>query len=187
MNLFKENPVLTFLLLVLLALKFVVSPVIEWQEKESWQLSLQEKKLKKSMSAIEQKTMSESQLAQEKELNSQLLSLFFEAGNEAAFKVQNQALIERMLRASGLQVVNIGWANSAVIPGTGMIKHRLDLRATGKAAQVPLFHMTLTEFEKWIQLESFNITLNSDEEALGSTIAQFSLTFVQLAEDDTDE
>jgi hypothetical protein len=181
MELFKRQPLLVGLLFLLLSIRFVIVPIIDWQNQSLEQIKSLQKKQQKTQVAIDREADNQMQL---QNLESQKVAfnrLFFAAGNEAKFKLERQQWLEALLARHKLKVVNIGWMNSAKMQNVDVFKHSLQFGFEGHGTNIPAFQSEIEDSKEWIQLVSLSISMSKQNKLeLGQARGNYQLNFFQL-------
>ena len=174
----KQHALLLLMLAILVSVKFIIVPVIDWQNTLVADIQLLEKRSQKVTRIIAEKgkTIKLNQL-----LNKEVErgnELFFPYQTQSKFKLSQQKLIESLLDEYQLKSQNIGWQTPSELTSLQVIKHPLQLRFSGKTLDVIKFIAAIEKLEKNIEIIDFNLSLKrQNEDSLGQCNGRVTLNF----------
>ena len=174
----KKHGFLLSVLAVLLVAKFVLVPVIEWQDAMIADIQLLEKKSQKVARVIsgESNTNEINLLLSEEVAKGN--KLFYPHQAQSKFKLQQQKLIESLLAEHQLKSQNIGWQTPSELTFIQVDKHPLQLRFSGKTLDVMKFIAAIEKLEKKIEVSDFNLSLKKqNENSLGQCDGRLTVNF----------
>lgn len=184
MELLKRQPILLSLLVILLSCRFIVVPIIDWQNQSLEQTQGLQKKQQKTEIAIHREADNQEQLQVLEKQNIDFQALFFIATSETKFKLERQQWLEALLAKHNLKGTNIGWSNSSNVINTEVIKHSLQLRLEGNASDLPKFQYEIESTEQWIEINNFTVFFRKQINLnLGRIRASYQINFYQLTTD----
>jgi hypothetical protein len=183
MQLLRNYPYLTGLMVLLVALKFLLVPLYQWQNDTLWSISQNDKRLSRANSAITNINSNRAQLAILQQQRSKLQALFYPWQAEASFKLEQQQILEALLAKHNFKVNNIGWTYSAKILGQPFIKHQLSVSFAGETFELPKLYLALENKPQWIEVVNFSFNLiGQKEQTLGKFRGSLDLVFYQIAD-----
>ncbi|WDE13270.1 hypothetical protein [Thalassomonas haliotis] len=154
----RKHAFLIAVLLLLVVIKFILLPIFQWQE----QLSIENNRLEKKAAKISKVLTDDGRVA---EVRQQLVrqlklgeSLLFSYQEEAAFKLTQQQVFERLLEKHALKASNIGWQTGSALENVGLVKYQVKIKFDGKFVDVIAMFAELESSTPWLQIHDFNIT-----------------------------
>jgi hypothetical protein len=188
MELFKRQPLLVGLLVLLLSIRLVIVPIFDWQNQSLEQTKSLQKKHQKTQVAILREDDNQAQSKKLEVQNTAIHALFFAAGSEAKFKLERQQWLEMLLVRHNFKANNIGWMNSVKVQNAELIKHSLQLGFQGQTINIPTFQSEVENTTEWIEIEGFNtVFVNQNDLELGQVRANYQLNFYQLLSEEKGE
>lgn len=180
-NLFDQYPILISILVLLFTARFVLVPVIDWQNEALWEIQQKEKRSLKSQHAISNTSENQQLLASLSEQKSNTESYLFDFLNESEFRLEQQQRMEQLVDKIGLKINNIGWSYSGELIDAPVIRHQMQLNIGGNTTDMPKFHLMLEEQKHWLQVDRFTINLRNQRNLrLGNAQMSLDLSFFQL-------
>lgn len=174
----KKHGLLLSLLAILLLAKFLLIPVIEWQDTITSDIQLLEKKSQKVDRVIagESNTNKINLLLSEEVAKGN--KLFFSHQTQSKFKLGQQKLIESLLDEYQIKSQNIGWQTPSELASLQVIRHPLQLRFSGKTLDVIKFIASVEKSQEKIEVSDFNLSLKrQSENSLGQCDGRLTLNF----------
>lgn len=165
-------------LVILIALKFLIVPLFDWQNSQLAQLANLQKRAVKSQNVI----VNQSQINQAQQtINAQLKavnSLFVDYQRESEFKLAMQQQIEQTIANNQLQINTSSWLPSITVASNQLIRHQLRLNLKGKMRDFINFITLLESKTPKAELKSLNINLKGqNNESLGRVEGTIELAF----------
>jgi len=186
METFKQHPRLLTLLAVLVVLRFILVPVLEWQESKIATISQLEKRLFKAERAIKTRAVNEQGVSSLLPYQQQVRALFYPAEAENTFKLARQQWLENLLAKHKVQAVNLGWQGSGQVAGLPLLKHKLELQFTAAMVDFPAFHLALQASPKLLEIDSLTLTLKGQRKnKLGRASGKMTMLFYQQQQADS--
>jgi hypothetical protein len=187
MQLLRNYPYLSGLLVLLIALKLLFVPLLQWQNDTLWSISQNDKRLSRAMGAITHIDSNRAQVGALQQQLGQLQSFFYPSQDEASFKLEQQQWLEALIAEHNFKVSNIGWTFSAQVLGQPLIKHQLSVSFDGDTFDLPRLYLALDSNSQWIDVMSFSFNLiGQNEKILGRFRGSLDLVFYQLAGNEQD-
>ena len=165
-------------LVILIALKFLIVPLFDWQNSQLAQLTNLQKRAVKSQNVI----VNQSQINQAQQIiNAQLEavnSLFVDYQRESEFKLAMQQQIEQTISNNQLQINTSSWLPSITVANNQLIRHQLRLNLKGKIRDFINLITLLESKTPKAELKSLNINLKGqNNESLGRVEGTIELAF----------
>ncbi len=165
-------------LVLLVSLKFIVVPLIDWQNTQLAQLTNLEKRAAKSQNVIaNQGQISQSQQS----INAQLEAineLFVNTQREGEFKLAMQQQLEQTVASNQLQINTSSWLPSIAVANNQLIRHQLRLNLKGKMRDFINLITLLESKTPKAELKSLNINLKGqNNKSLGRVEGTIELAF----------
>ncbi|MDN4503142.1 hypothetical protein QX776_12070 [Alteromonadaceae bacterium BrNp21-10] len=177
----RNHPFLITFLLLLICIKYVLHPVVEWQNDKLWSIAQNNKRQIRAAEAIANVEANQVQIQTYKQQKKILQSMFYKPMNEAEFKLEQQQWLEELVDQYGFKINNVGWTYSVKMLSKPVITHRLSLNFEGQTYELPAFHLALAANPEWIGVETFSVdTIGQREESLGKFRATMDVVFYQM-------
>lgn len=165
-------------LVILIALKFLIVPLFDWQNSQLAQLANLQKRAVKSQNVI----INQSQINQAQQtINAQLKavnSLFVDYQRESEFKLAMQQQIEQTIANNQLQINTSSWLPSITVANNQLIRHQLRLNLKGKMRDFISLIILLESQTPKAELKSVNINLKGqNNKSLGRVEGIIELAF----------
>lgn len=165
-------------LVLLVSLKFIVVPLIDWQNTQLAQLANLQKRAVKSQNVI----INQSQINQAQQtINAQLEAineLFVNTQREGEFKLAMQQQIEQTIANNQLQINTSSWLPSIAVANNQLIRHQLRLNLKGKMRDFINLITLLESKTPKAELKSLNINLKGQKtDELGNMSGSLELAF----------
>lgn len=176
MNELKQHGWLLIIILILMVIKFIVVPTIEWQNEVIANIQLLERKQGKVINLLENK--SENNIVNEKltSYTEQGNRLFFSYQQDSIFKLSQQKVLESLLAKHGLIAENIGWQASTKLEELSATRYLIQIRFKGEAINVIDFMLAIESQKQLISIKDFNISvIGQNRDTLGRMNGQISL------------
>lgn len=163
-----RNKLALILIAVLASLKFVVVPLVDWQDAVSMDVSAVKKRLHKGQLAIEQKDALELESHTSLHAIDQARAGLFDIVSENQFKLDQQAWLEDLVAQHNVEVEEISWGGAT--PGeSGVVIYPVNLTFSSDVDDFILLHATLESGQKHIRFENFDLSIKRHaEKRIGS-------------------
>ena len=179
----QKNQTLLVIVAVLLLLKLVIEPVINWQNQQ----------IASNANLLKKVTKSEAVLSQQQQLNivksqvavhlQQLTPLYYPYQSDTQFKLVQQQRVEGYLSKHQIKVSNIGWQALLKLDEQQLIRHQMLLTLQGKSSDLVALMQELETLSPRINIAEFNVSLKGqDAEQLGRVDGTARLVFYMLQE-----
>lgn len=142
MNQTKKNLLLA-VLAILLAVKFVIQPWLEYLEEQKQELQTLTKKLNRSESLLLVQAEVEANEQRLQQVSDQLLQGVASASDAAAYRIQFQQQLQTMMESHNVQLVLFEWLSDAELHSFSVSRGRLSLRLKGNLADVAKAHLAI--------------------------------------------
>lgn len=169
---------LLFIVAILVAIKFFVQPVLEWQNETLSEITLSEKRLVSGLDAIEKSDEYELRAIQlQQELSSQKGGLFGFVGANA-FQLEQQTAFENLASQHDVSVDSASWSPMQTMDN-GILEHRLDVVLVGDTEDIIRLQAQLElENENAMVLTEFNFVITRHLQfSLGTVRGQATISF----------
>ena len=164
----KKHALLLSVMGFLLVIKFVIVPLMEWQEAIFVESAQLEKRLTKVEAVLaNEDTISSGVLVLKREI-AKVDALLFKSEAESIFKLEQQQLLEQLLESNELNASNFSWQAKTPLPELDAYKYQVNIRFDGKLANVINTLVALEAHTPWYEIENFNLTTKGNRnESLG--------------------
>lgn len=180
METFKQHPLLLTFLAVLVVLRFILVPVLEWQDSKIATINQLEKRVSKAERAIKTKEFNEQGLTDLLPYQKQVNELFYPTEPENTFKLARQQWLETLLAKHQVQSVNLGWQGSGEVKDLPLLKHKLELQFNANMVDFPAFQLALQDNPQLLEIDSLMLTLKGQrKEKLGRISGKMTMLFYQ--------
>jgi len=178
MNDIKKHALALFIIAILLYFKFILVPVLEWQDTKLLKLALLERKINR----VEQLLTNQMSIEElDNDLNKHLNRLnhnFFQPQPIEEFKLQQQKLIEEELASLGLNVNSIGWKNNQNLDNASLTQFQVDIGFSGKSEQVIEYLLSVSSHVPISEVMVMNLSFQRQQMGqLGSLRARIRLAY----------
>lgn len=144
MSLLSNKPLMLTLIGLLLAIKFVLQPIVEWQNKKVDDIFLLERQLNKGLGLIQNEEILKSQLSQVSErLKALTKTVLGRDENVAAYQLRVQKQIEELMEKHDIVARNVNWL-SPQIDGYSE-EHKIEMNLSGQSKDFVLFLLDIEQ------------------------------------------
>ena len=178
MNELKKHALALSVIAILIYFKFIIVPMVDWQDEKLLKLALLERKITK----VEQLLINKNSVQElQNSLGEYLTTLnhsFYPAQPIEAFKLQQQKRIEEELTNFGLNINSIGWKNNQTLNEAPLIQFRVDIAFGGKSEQVIEFLLSLSNHVLISEIVGLNLSFQRQRIGqLGSLRARITVVY----------
>ena len=164
MNELKQHALLLSIVALLAAMKFIVVPIIEWQDAIFMEIQQQQKKLSKVGGVVNKK----SELTQQNTELTQALAItekvFFPTQTESSFQLKQQKMLEAMLEQYKLKSTRFGWKQSTELTDLSVKKYQLQVFLNGQTTDMVKLMAALEQYSPYIEVSEFIFTIKQQKE-----------------------
>ena len=162
MNELKKHRFLLALITLLLVIKFIIVPLMEWQDSMVIDLKAKEKKLAK----IEKVLSEQSVVTADREKLELMLDntekLFFATQAESVFKLNQQQAFEKLLTKHQITTVNFSWEAKTELTPLKLIRYQIKTRLDGQFENLVSLYVDLENSKPWLQINDFNLSTSGN-------------------------
>lgn len=177
----KNNSLAISLMIILTIIKFIVVPVMDWQNIKISEINLQARKLEKAENLL---VHGEELLKTRQNLKLRVLTLkenFYEKQNQNVLQRKIQQTVEQELKALDLKVNTIGWQSKSIVDNTDLTQLRLEYRVEGKTVNVLKYLLNVNMKKNAPDVSILNLLFKTRAKGeLGSVSAHIGLSFYML-------
>lgn len=174
----KKHVILLSVLCILLCIKFIFFPIIEWQDNQLFEINNLRKQQHKVDNVIlnHAKTNKLNLVLDE---NIKIINdVYFSPELESTFKITQQKWLEKVLRDNHLKIMNLGWQAKVVNDEGNIVIHHLQVSLSGQSVDVIKFIGVIESNKQLIFINDFNMTIkNQNEKSLGKMTGRLNLKF----------
>lgn len=182
-SILKEKPYLIWGLGLLLFLRFVFVPVIEWQETKKNSLTLLQGKFQKAIQLLKNEQQLETNLAELRRINAKYEKLLPVFSNETQFQLTKQAWLEGIAAVQQLSFTRMGW-NKVFATDGQLPSYQLELSFKGRTKQVMNFLLALEQSGELLQIEGYSFGIKRHRvNSLGLAQGKIKLLFYSEFDD----
>jgi len=178
MNDLKKHSLALSLIALLLFLKFVLIPLIQWQDNQITTVAMLERKIEKVENLLlSDNVLNEQYLALSNAL-SNLEQEIFSYQEESTFQLTQQKMVENNLLKSELKVSSIGWQNTVELAKLPLLQFSLEYRVSGKTNNVVEYLTQLKAQDRTPDIKALNFSFrNQSQGKLGSVSARIRVNY----------
>lgn len=178
MNDIKKHALALSLITLLLFLKFILIPLIQWQDNQINTVAMLERKIEKVDNLLlSDNVLNEQYLALSNAL-SNLEHEIFLYQEESTFQLKQQKIVESNLLKNILKVSSIGWQNTVELTQLPLLQFSLEYRISGKTNNVVEYLTQLKAQDKTPDIQALNFSFrNQNQGKLGSVSARIRVTY----------
>ncbi|SEK46974.1 hypothetical protein SAMN05216262_101434 [Colwellia chukchiensis] len=174
-----NRKMLLLVLLVLLIARFVIVPIVDWQDEKLASIAANSNNLHKSEQVIARSEKIATELAHVKQLNQTLSDKYFQQANLNDFKLKLQQQLESLFSQHNLKVKNFSWV--AHIPGD-VVQERANISFEGEIKNVVALQLAMAQLPQLLQIIQWNFPIrNMSETSLGTTRGQLLVAAYNVA------
>jgi hypothetical protein len=178
MNDLKKHALALSFIAILFSLKFILIPIIDWQNEQINSVLILERKIAK----IENLLLSDDLFNEQHTNLSNALSNIehgvFSYQEESTFQLQQQKIVESDLLKNALKISSIGWGNVVELDGLPLLQYPLEYRITGKTNKIIEYLIQLKTQDKLPDIKALNLSFrNQNQGELGSISARVRVTY----------
>jgi len=153
------------LLTFLLVIKFVIIPILDWQQEQITKIQVMSKRLTKVEQVLERLPTIKVALKSVQEENSLLQEKYYNNTSINTFKLQLQQQIERLFEQHNLTVKNFNW----VLGVKGKLdQERANISFRGKTKDFALLQIAIARLPKLINTAQWTLHIKKmNDESLG--------------------
>jgi hypothetical protein len=159
MNELKKHSLALALIAVLVLIKFVAVPVIEWQDGKFNELALKEKRVNKSALIFSEQETLIKQALKADEIKSNIERRLVAADNIEAFKLNQLKAIESLVNKHNLKLQNVGWREPIYLQSDTIVKYPVLLRVSGNTIDYVSFLSQVNQSETFMEVDNFNLNI----------------------------
>lgn len=166
----KKNAWLLSIIGILLVLKLIVVPIIDWQDGKIAEIRLLANKQYKIDSVLAREDGNSQLVEKLSSLVEQGDAYFWPIENESEFKLATQRFIQEQLNKYNLRMINIGVEQHTEFQDLNVVQYPVKVRFTGDTPDAISFFMSLESNTKRLSIEKFSLSIKGqNEENLGSS------------------
>lgn len=174
----KKHKMALSLIALLVSIKFILIPILEWQDEQLVEISLLEKQTSRIDKVLDNKQQIEDYSARLKNTLASSEQLFLLASDSSAFELAQQQWLESKLKQYDLDANNIGWTPPYQDADSKLQGHNVQLNIDGKTTNIIAFIQDLQSQLHYIEIQAFNISLKRQSNLrLGTGRTRLNLVF----------
>ena len=172
-----NTKVLLVVVLMLVAVKFALMPVIEWQNSSIDEIAQHQKRVVKSERLIDSQMQLIEQLAKFEQDYKKSIDVYPVFNDSPTFRLETQINFEMLLKAANLNKARLFWRSDVDEVAFGnLYKASFNVDFTGKVKDVALFHSQLTqEYPQFKVLNMSHSFRGQSEKRMGFSNSTFTI------------
>ncbi len=160
MNDIKKHAVALTIIALLIFIKFIFVPILDWQDNVLADIALQERKIAKIELLMESKELLSSQEIKLDKRLTELNKRFYSLQNSEAFKRAVQKNIENELKSYELKIKNIGWKTTIEHSDAPLTQYSVNYSFSGQGENVVDYILAIDASDKYSELAMMNVTFS---------------------------
>lgn len=170
-------------LTVLLAIRFLIMPIFDWQTETVERLAIDEKRLDKLETSGENLPLLQGQFQLIQKVSDGLDEIVHTLSSEQQFKLEQQQKLENLLEQYNLSSLRFGWSESISLSEQGADMYRAQIQLKGKLSDFIPLHLELESNSPVIQVSGLEVRLDRQTRTqLGTATIDLELSFYTLGE-----
>lgn len=184
---FKKHALALYFIGILILLKFIFVPLMDWQDVKIAEQQLEQRKLNKTLALLKNESTITSQLNNLDSLLNEVSPLFYKWQNEPEFKREEQQRIETQLSKYDLKSKRIGWKESFPSEGSSILKYTIEYSFEGSGYQVLNYLIDLKASKHLVDTPQLNFSFRGQKAgSLGIISIFMSRNYYMRLKDDID-
>lgn len=176
MNELKKHANLLIVLLILVCVKFIIVPIVDWQNNTIDVINRLESKQYKINRLISEQESLQSASTQVNENLANAEKLLFPFTNDSTFKLINQKMLEEIFNKYDLKLENVGWITSSNLTDIYVIRYPIELQFSGRTEDLIRCIVHFESYAKLIEIKEFNVTFRGqNQEKMGAVRGRMTL------------
>lgn len=159
------------LVAVLVLIKFVLMPVVLWQDEVMADIARHEQRNAKAGRLVDNQAQLKAQLSALGENYQAQVEAFPRYATAAGFRIETKIKLDNLLKQKNLAVARFTWrdeVDSEVFPG--MFKARFNVSFSGKLKDFALLHAALDSSEKAFRISNFGSNIKAQSKTSLGTV-----------------
>jgi len=166
-------------LAVLLVARFILVPILDWQQEQIKQITAKEQRLTKTNNIIARLPQIKVALAQLKQNNQQQQSHYFNQASPNTFKLQLQQKIETLFTQHHLKVTNFNWVAEI---DEQIAKARARITFEGSTKDFAMLQLAIAQLPKLLNTNQWTLHIKRmNDHSLGNANGNIVLTAYNIA------
>lgn len=181
MNTLKQHALALSIIGLLLSLKFIVIPVMEWQDQQVTQISLLQRKVAKLTQLIDSRESLTAQLKAEQNEFDKVSHLFFKFETAEKFKREKQQQEEQEIKNHDLKISGIGWKNQQKLGDAPITVFDLEYTVKGRMDKIVNYITEIASASPYKERTAINLMFSRHRAGNLSTVtARINLRYYML-------
>ena len=170
---------LLIVLAILMGIRWLVVPIFTWQEQQLLQKQLLEKRVSRVTELLLNDSNYEGLFAAADVAADNAKAKLFEVADEASFKLEQQVLIERIIKSHDVTVSNFGWNPEVVKDDFGVRIFPAVIRLEGGSYKIMMAMLEIEALEKAVLLGDFELRIfNQASDTMGRANGRIVIQFM---------
>lgn len=170
---------LLIVLAILMGIRWLVVPIFTWQEQQLLQKQLLEKRVSRVTELLLNDSNYEGLFAAADVAADNAKAKLFEVADEASFKLEQQVLIERIIKSHDVTVSNFGWNPEIVKDDFGVRIFPAVIRLEGGSYKIMMAMLEIEALEKAVLLGDFELRIfNQASDTMGRANGRIVIQFM---------
>ncbi len=152
----KKHGLLLTVLTVICIVKFIVVPIYTWQQDIISENLMLEKRLVKSLNALNNLPETERGLIEIEARIAEIQNIIFPFQAENLFQLQQQQSIEKIFDSQTIKISNLGWQLPYRLKEHPIIEHEVNISFSGEVVNLQQLQVMLEQKEQWFNISELN-------------------------------
>jgi len=174
----KRHSLALSLVAILCIIKFIIFPIVDWQNEKFSELYLLERQVVKSETLVNNKQSIDANVLKINMAIDQLSKVLYSADEKVDFELKKQQWFEEQIKSYKLTMKNFGWENPKFEKNTNVSEKIAKIQIDGATKNIIDFMLYLDVNEKHHKISSLSINVKGqNSDALGKATMRFKLHF----------
>lgn len=156
----KQHRLALSFILVLVAIRFIVVPWVDWQDELFEQTVLLQNNASRVEHVMSNQQELESSHANQVSAIEQIENYFIVTTDEASFRLDRQKWFEQLLEEHELSLNNIGWGRAREVVESRVIEHTLEVNLDGPTQNVVALMAKLQSESFYVDIRDMNVNFS---------------------------
>lgn len=169
----KRNLMMGMLAILLIA-RFILVPILDWQQEQITQITAKEQRLVKTNNILARLPQINSALEQLKQGNQKHQSRYFNQASSNTFKLQMQQKVEALFSKYNLKVTNFNWVAEI---NEQITQVRAKISFEGETKDFAMLQLAIAQLPKLLNIKQWSLHIKQmNEHSLGNANGSIVLT-----------
>ena len=173
----KKHQFLLSVVALLIIIKWLYVPIVDWQDERYFEIKQKQNRLSKSSAVLKQSNV----YSQKNDLLADSLAIandiFVEKQDDSLFKLEQQKFVEQMLSKLGLSLTRTVWENALESVEPQIKQYKMKVFFKGRTNDMVRYVTELEKHKPYIEVNDFIFNINKrNKEPFGSVSGNLTLS-----------